>query len=210
MTDPATTFRGNDDRRADELAAKAAAGSSASFERLVSLIGPRLLRYLVGRLGDTHAAEDALQETLLKAYRNLAQYDPSRSVSAWLFAIATREAVGQWRSRKAAVPLEFVDPPDASAAPVLDAMLERERREGLWATASAVLKAEQFGALWMRYVEGLAVREIADALGRSTGNVKVMLHRACRRLMDSPAVVAEPPPEAERARPAGKISIETS
>lgn len=210
MTDPATTSRCNDDRLADELAAKAAAGSSASFERLVALIGPRLLRYLVGRLGDTHAAEDALQETLIKAYRKLAQYDASRNVSAWLFAIATREAVGHWRSRKAAVPLEFVDPPDNSAAGVLEAMLEREQREGLWATAAAVLNEEQFGALWMRYVEGLAVRDIADALGRSTGSVKVMLHRACRRLMDSPVAAGAQPPEAERPSPAGKISIETS
>jgi len=210
MIDPATTTRSNDDRLADELAAQAAAGSSASFERLVTLIGPRLLRYLVGRLGDTHAAEDALQETLLKAYRHLGQYDASRSVSAWLFTIATREAVGHWRSRKASVPLEYVDSPVSSAEGALDVMLEREQREGLWTMASALLNEEQFGALWMRYVEGLAMRDIADALGRSTGSVKVMLHRACRKLMDSPAVADSLPSKALHPSPAGKISIETS
>lgn len=210
MTDPATTTRSNDDRLADELAAQAAAGSSASFERLVTLIGPRLLRYLVGRLGDAHAAEDVLQETLLKAYRHLGQYDASRSVSAWLFAIATREAVGYWRSRKASVPLEYADPPDRSAESALDVMLDREQREGLWTTASSMLNEEQFGALWMRYVEGLAMRDIADALGRSTGSVKVMLHRACRKLMDSPVVAGALPAKAGQSSPAEKFSIETS
>jgi RNA polymerase sigma-70 factor, ECF subfamily len=210
MTDPATTTRSNDDRLADELAAQAAAGSSASFERLVTLIGPRLFRYLVRRLGDAHAAEDALQETLLKAYRHMGQYDVSRSVSAWLFAIATREAVGHWRSRKASLPLEHVDPPESSAEGVLEVMLEREQREGLWSTASALLNQEQFGALWMRYVEGLTMRDIADALGRSTGSVKVMLHRSCRRLMESPAVAGARPSKAGQPGPAGRISIETS
>jgi RNA polymerase sigma-70 factor (ECF subfamily) len=210
MTDPVTTSRCDEDRLANELAAKAAAGSLASFDHLVALLGPRLLRYLVGRLGDTHAAEDALQEALLKAYCNLGRYDASRSVSAWLFAIATREAVGYWRSRKAAVPLELVDPPDNSASPVLEAMIEQEQREGIWAAALAALDAEQYGALWMRYVEGLAVREIADALGRSANSVSVMLHRACRRLMNSPAAALAPPRGPERVPPAGMLSIETS
>ncbi len=210
MTDPATIPRSREDRLADELAAKAAAGSSASFERLVALVGPRVFRYLLGRLGDTHAAEDALQETLLKAYRHLGRYDQSRSVSAWLFAIATREAVGHWRSHKASVPLEFVDPPDSSAGSVLEAMVSREQRDGVWATASAVLKAEQFGAMWMRHVEGLAMRDIADALGRSTGSVKVMLHRACRKLMESSAVIGEPSIEADRVGQATTVSVETT
>jgi len=186
-------LRSSDDQLADELAAKAAAGSSACFERLVTLMGPRLLRYLSVRTGDPHAAEDALQETLLRAYRGLDRYDPSRSVSAWLFAIASHQAVQYWRSRRQAVPLEAVASPASAGAGALDGMVADERRQGIWSAAASALSDEQYAALWMRYAEGLAVRDIAAALGRSEGSVKVMLHRACRRLMDSPSDAIEPP-----------------
>jgi len=193
--------RSEESRRADELAARAAAGSSASFERLVVLVGPRLLRFLVGRIGDAHAAEDALQETLLKAYRGLGGYDPSRSVTAWLFGIAARQAVQHWRSRKPAVPLEAADPPADAGAGALDGMVAAERREGIWAAASERLSDQQYAALWMRYAEGLAVRDIADSLGKSPGSVKVMLHRACRKLMECGSPAFEPAVETQEVQP---------
>ena len=184
--------RSEEDRLADELAAKAAAGSVESFERLVVLMGPRLLRFLVGRIGDAHAAEDALQETLIKAYRHLGQYNTSRRVSAWLFTIAAHEAVAHWRSHRKSAPLDAVDPPDASTGGALDGMVADERRQGLWAAAAEALSEQQYAALWMRYVEGLAVRDIAGALDKSPGSVKVMLHRACRKLMDCGKTGQEP------------------
>lgn len=195
------SVRSEGSRQADELAAKAAAGSSASFERLVNLVGPRLLRFLVGRIGDAHAAEDALQETLIKAYRALGRYDPSRSVTAWLFTIAARQAVQHWRSRRPAVSLDAVDAPADGAAGALDGMVEAERRQGIWAAAAAELTDEQYAALWMRYAEGLTVRDIAGALEKTEGSVKVMLHRACRRLMQCGSPAIAPAVEIQEVQP---------
>lgn len=167
----------------EELAAEAAAGSSACFEALVERLGPRLLRYLRRRVGDDHAAEDLLQEAFLKAYRNLGRYDPSRSFSTWLFTIATRLAVSHFRSRRFVASIDAVEPPDAGAGDPFEAAARAEQHENLWARARRVLSDAQFTALWLRYAEEMAIREIADATGRSVTAVKVQLHRACRKLM---------------------------
>ena len=172
------------ERSAEELAADAAAGSSACFEALVRLLGPRLLRYLHQRVRDAHAAEDLLQETFLKAYRNLGRYDPSRSFATWLFTIGTRLAASYWRSRRPAVAMEGIDPPDRRGCGPQETASRREEHARLWATASRVLSDSQFTALWLRYAEEMAIREIASVMSKSTGGVKVLLHRACRRLME--------------------------
>lgn len=183
MDSRAAGQRERDERSVEELAAEAAAGSSACFEALVQRLGPRLLRYLRQRVCDDHAAEDLLQETFLKAYRGLGRYDPSRSFATWLFTIGTRLAASYWRSRRPTVPMEKVDPPDGGDCGPLEAAARAEQRQDLWALARRALPEGQFTALWLRYAEDMAVRQIAEVTGRSVGAVKVMLHRACRRLM---------------------------
>jgi len=175
---------------AEELAAQAAAGSSASFDELVDRFGPRLLRYLRRKVRDTHTAEDLVQETLLKAYRNLERFDPSRRFSAWLFTIATRQAASWGRSRRMPVVAQAYDRPDANADNPLEAVSLREQHDDLWAQASQVLPEQQFSALWLRYAEDMSVQEIAAVLKKSTGNVKVLLHRARRKLLDRRPVPA--------------------
>lgn len=195
-------------RRDEELAADAAAGSSACFEELVTRLGPRLLRYLRRRLGDVHAAEDVLQETFLKAYRNLGRYDASRSFATWLFTIATRCATDYWRARKPAAPLDGVEPADGRQPDPLDAAARREQHDGIWQRAAGVLPAQQFTVLWLRYAEEMAVRDIAAVLGKSVVAVKVMLHRACKRVTKYTA--ARPAPTGARTRRPAGHAFETS
>ena len=172
-----------DEASADQLAAAAATGCSASFDALVERFAPRLLRYLCRRLRDLHTAEDLLQDTFLKAYRNLGRYDPSRSFSTWLFTIATRLAASYARSRRGGVPMGGIDPPDRGRpGPMAQAAL-KEAHANIWARASRELPDGQFAALWLRYTEEMSVREIAAVMGKSPSGVKVLLHRARRRLM---------------------------
>jgi RNA polymerase sigma-70 factor (ECF subfamily) len=195
-------------RSAEELAAEAAAGSSACFEALVRRLGPRLLRYLRRRVGDAHAAEDLLQETFLKAYRNLGRYDPSRSFATWLFTIATRLAASYWRSHRPGAAMGDVDPPDRRARGPLQTAALREQHANLWALAARVLPDSQYTALWLRFAEEMAVREIAAVMEKSVGGVKVLLHRGCRRLMERAAAM-EPAEERLGRGAAGEAFMET-
>ncbi len=183
MVNAAATSSGRGGRSDEQLAAAAADGSVSSFEALVDRLGPRLLRYLTGRVRDAHAAEDLVQETFLRAYRHLDRYDPSRSFSTWLFTIATRLAISHWRAKRAHVPADAVDPP----APAEDGPAEiagrRERDRGLWATARRLLSDDQYTALWFRYAEDMPVRDVAEVMGKSLSNAKVLLHRAHKRML---------------------------
>ena len=192
---------------AEQLAAQAAAGCSASFERLVETLGPRLLRFLHRRLGDRHAAEDVLQETFLKVHRNFHRYDPSRKFATWLFTIAARLAASHCRRRRRVVSIEDVDLPNDAGPGPAEIAAAREAHAGIWAVAASALSAEQFTVLWLRTVEEMTVRETAKVMGKTAVGVKVLLHRARRRLMDR-CRVGEPGAAAETPRPVrGAVEI---
>jgi len=167
----------------ETLAWRAGRGCQASFAELVRRYAPRLQAFLQRRTHDRHEAEDLVQNTLLKAYRNLAKYDDSRRFSTWLFTIASRAAVSHHRRRR----LECIqiDPP----SPVCDeAVARREQRESLWALA-AQLSEGQYQSLWLKYAEDLPIKEIARVMGKSQVCVKVLLYRArlnlAKRLNDT-------------------------
>lgn len=189
-----------DNRSAEELAAAAASGGSSDcFDMLVDRLGPRLLRYLRRKVGDVHTAEDLVQETFLKAYRNLGRYDPSRSFTTWLFTIAARLAISHARSRRPAAALGEYDPVDTGRSDPAETVARAEQHRGLWVRASRVLGGDQFSALWLRYAEEMSVRDIAGVMCRTRSGVKVLLHRARRRLMKvavPAAAAAEPAPVA--------------
>ena len=161
---------------AEELAVRARDGSRVSFDELVVRYRPGLVAFLTRRLSDAAEAEDVAQETFLRAYDHLDRYDPARPFSTWLFAIgknvATNHAVA--RSRRDA--RDQGRPGDAG-------VVDGAAASDVWQRAAAVLSPDAYRTLWLRYAQGLTVREIATELDRSSVAIKVMLFRARRRLL---------------------------
>jgi RNA polymerase sigma-70 factor (ECF subfamily) len=162
---------------AEELAVRARAGSRISFDELVTRYRPRLVAFLARRLADAADAEDVAQETFLRAYDRLDHYDPARPFSTWLFAIGKNVAANHAiaRSRR--------DARDRDSRPADAASAGDAAASDLWQRAAAILSADAYRMLWLRYAQGLTVREIATELDRSSVAVKVMLFRARRRLL---------------------------
>lgn len=170
---------------AEELAVRARAGSRVSFDELVTRYRPRLVAFLARRLADPADAEDVAQETFLRAYDRLAQFDPSRPFATWLFAIGKNVAANHAiaRSRRAARDRDS-RPADADAEAAAEAAIEDGAgASDLWQRARAILSPDAYRMLWLRYAQGLTVREVAAELDRSSVAVKVMLFRARRRLL---------------------------
>ena len=160
---------------------RAQAGCAASFEQLVALYTPRLLRFLERRTGSRHDAEDLVQETWARAYRYLYRFEGGRSFAAWLWTIAAR--LDASRRRKKALPLaEWSDDVAAAEPDAAQQLAAAETGPGLWALAERVLRPAQREALWLFYVEEMSVKEVAKILGQTTISTKVLLHRARRRL----------------------------
>jgi RNA polymerase sigma-70 factor (ECF subfamily) len=128
--------------------------------------------------GDRAAAEDVVQETMLRAWRNPQVLDQSeRSARAWLCTVARRVVIDDWRrrGRHGELPADLPESPapDATEA-ALDAQLVEQ--------ALSRLSREHREVIIECYYRGASVAEAADALGIAEGTVKSRTHYALRAL----------------------------
>lgn len=156
----------------------AQAGSVGAFTDLVRSYRERLLRFLMTRCANFADAEDALQDTLISAFRYIRTYDSRWRFSTWLYRIAIRNAA---KARTVEV-LPPGDLCDEESDPLLQCMADSET-ENLWVSARRLLSEEVFAAMWLRYAEDMSINDIAAALDRSASWTKVNLMRG-RRVLD--------------------------
>lgn len=161
-----------------------------TFDQLVHRHRAELLAYLVRLLGDVPDAEDACQETLLRAYRAYDRLPPDSNSRAWLYKIATHTALNAMKRRKReAARSADVDLDTLPARPAA----EPDHREQLRAVARAVeaLPPKQRAALMQRQFQGLSYAEIAAALGCSEASARANVYQAVKTLRAR--LVSEPP-----------------
>ena len=92
-------------------------GDEAAFRGLVEPLTRELSAYAYRMLGGYQDAEDALQETRLKAWRHLGSYEPTASFRAWVYRIATNTCLDMLRQRQRRVLPQDVGPPVAPGPP---------------------------------------------------------------------------------------------
>jgi RNA polymerase sigma-70 factor (ECF subfamily) len=131
-------------------------------------------------LGDAVDAEDAAQETFLRAYRNMKRYDSQRPFSTWLLSIAAHYCIDQIRKRRFST-LSYdetpqLDPPDLNPGPEGSLVIseDQQRVQALLAR----LNPQDRAAIVMRYWYEFSYEEIGDALSMTVSAVKSRLHRA--------------------------------
>jgi RNA polymerase sigma-70 factor, ECF subfamily len=145
-------------------------------------------------LGSLHDADDAVQETMLRAWKSSDRYEPRARLSTWLHAIATNvclTAIARRRKRPAELieDLEHLQPyPDR----LLDDLVERETVELAFITAIQLLSPKQRAVLILRDVLGWSAQEAAEALDDSVGAVTSALQRARHRMEGARRPVSAP------------------
>ncbi len=162
-----------------QLINAAKAGSADAFADLVKHYRTRLLRFLLTRCASYADAEDALQDTMIAAYRYLHSYDPRWRFSTWLYRIAIRNA----QKHRSENVVELGDLSDEESDPLLHCIAASET-ENLWVSARRVLNDDVFAATWLRYAEDMSIKDISKALDRSDSWTKVNLLRA-RKTLDT-------------------------
>jgi RNA polymerase sigma-70 factor (ECF subfamily) len=131
-------------------------------------------------LGSLHDADDALQETMLRAWKGSDRYEPRARLGTWLHAIATNvclTAIARRRARPAELTedLEHLQPyPDR----LLEDLVVRETVELAFITAIQLLPPKQRAVLILRDVLGWSAKETAEALDDSVAAVTSALQRA--------------------------------
>ncbi|SMD06149.1 sigma-70 family RNA polymerase sigma factor [Kibdelosporangium aridum] len=170
---------------------RARQGDDEAFTRLVEPLRRELHAHCYRMLGSTHDADDALQDTLIKAWRKLGSFEGRSSLRTWLYTVATRTCLDIAETRgKRAMPMD-IGP--ASEHTVLDqsaleiAWLEPypdaryEQREGVelaFVAALQHLPGNQRAALVLFEVLKFSAAEIAEIMDTSTASVNSALARA--------------------------------
>ena len=168
-----------------ELAGRAQGGDTEAFGALVELYQDRIYSFALRLLKDPAAAEEAAQETFVKAFRAIASYKPAYPFAAWLFRIAHNACMDALRSggRNVSIDTEdFPELPDAAQRPAeaVAESLDDARIEALLASLPPIYSE----ALLLQYKEDLGPAEIARVLGVPEGTVKARLFRG-RELIKS-------------------------
>jgi RNA polymerase sigma-70 factor (ECF subfamily) len=151
----------------------------ASFERLLQLLRPELLRFAQWLARDRSLAEDIVQEALLRAWRARADLKDATAARAWLLTIVRREHARLYeRKRLELVSLEEGLEADRGSPAIGDDELHELRRGIL------LLPLEYREPLVMQVLGGFSTEEIARELGLSDSAVLTRLFRARNKLRD--------------------------
>jgi RNA polymerase sigma-70 factor, ECF subfamily len=165
------------------LVVKAAAGDALAFRRLYDRHAPRLYRFLCDLMRNASAAEEALQETFVRAHTRLGTLREPEKLRAWLYGIARLVVMEQRRARRET----SLDDDDSSVAEPASlatpeqALLGRETGRAL-SVALEELKPGRRAALLLQADHELPYDEIAEVMGWSLAKVKVEIHRARAQL----------------------------
>ena len=197
--------------REDHLLHAARHGDADAFSQLIGSHRIALQAHCYRMLGSVQDAEDALQETLLNAWRALPRFEGRSSLRSWLYRIATNACLKTIERRpKRVLPIDYgpaADPHDPLAAPLVesvwlepypDAGIERhvglaspdaryEQREAVELAFVAALQnipAKQRAVLVLRDVLGFSAREVAETLEMTPAAVDTALQRAHKTVDD--------------------------
>jgi RNA polymerase sigma factor (sigma-70 family) len=146
------------------------------YQHMVYTVCHRVLR-------NAEDAEEATQDSFVKAYQHLAGFSGQAKFSTWLYSIAYRTAISHGRKRRhdtASLDDMTHHPPAEDPAPS-----DRSELRGVLDKALARLPAEDASILSFFYLEELSVEEIVTVTGLGASNVKVKLHRGRKKLLDT-------------------------
>ncbi|WP_260739072.1 RNA polymerase sigma factor [Tunturiibacter lichenicola] len=180
----------------EKLLHAAKAGSHTAFEELQKIYASRLYKCIRSITRNHEDAEDALQDTLIRAYRALPSFEGRSSLSTWLTRIAINSALMIIRKRRSRPEISLEQPLDpgeeSSLFDVIDngmnpeQLCDQEQRCDRIQHAIHRLDPTSRTTLLIRISKETPIREIAHDLDVSLASAKSRLYRARKRLTRSP------------------------
>lgn len=172
------------DETDEDLLRRIAAGDRDAFGLLYDRFAPVLFGFSLRILKDARDAEDVLQETFVKAWRDARGFDPARaSVKAWLFTITRSRALDRWRSRRS-VEQRFAGADDEALdrAGAVDGGQEAAAMRDYVGRCLGKLSENEQAVLRLAYFDGYTQEEIAALLKEPLGTVKSRTRSGLTRL----------------------------
>jgi RNA polymerase sigma-70 factor (ECF subfamily) len=169
-----------------ELVQRVLISDDIALKELVDRYLPSVYTFCLRYMGNAEDAQDAAQETFLKAWRKLRRFDTSKSLKTWLFAIAKNTATDLMRKRKSVVFSKFDTTEDsnvltdtlADPEPLPDEIFARASLASDARAALAQLPSRDRAILSLRYEEEESFEDISKILNIPANTVRSMHRRA--------------------------------
>jgi len=158
-------------------------GNSEGFGALYDHYMAPIYRFILMKVSSRQEAEDLAHDVFMSAWQNIHSYTPQgHPFSSWLYQIARNKVIDHYRLKKPTADIENID---SSFIKVLDASEQNiDFGFNLVKVRQAITKLtpDQQDVVIMRFIEDLTHQEIAAALERSEGAVRLLQHRAINNL----------------------------
>jgi RNA polymerase sigma-70 factor (ECF subfamily) len=169
-----------------ELIEQVQSGDLEAYGEVVRAYQDSVFNVCLRILGNVQEAEDLAQEAFLRAYRNIAHYDPTRPFGPWMRVLAANLCYNHLnKARLQRVPLEEergLPPEDSGRGP--EALLElTQEYQDLYGKIWQLPETQRI-ALELRHFQGLSYQEMADAMDLPLNTVRSHLYRARRKLAE--------------------------
>ena len=169
----------------ENLIQSAVRGGASAFGQLYDFYQPKIYRFILVKVGQREEAEDLTHQVFLNAWQNIKNYR-SRGFpfSSWLYRIARNQVIDYYRARREMTSIDQMDPEYFIAPAIQHFTVEKDLE--LEKIFGAVRKLEPVyqDVVMMRFVEDLSIKETAGAIGKSEGAVKLIQHRAIKKLQE--------------------------
>ncbi|OPA73353.1 RNA polymerase sigma factor SigW [Paenibacillus selenitireducens] len=168
------------------LALLARKGDQRAFAELVELYKDKIFHLAYRMLNNRHEAEDVVQDTFLRVYKNLERYDENQKFSTWIYRIGTNLCIDRLRKRKPTYSLDaemndqegidgYAMIPSEDRTPETEYMLSETQQMIRQAIDS--LPAKYKTVMVLRYMQELSLQEISDVLDMPVTTIKTRVHR---------------------------------
>ena len=170
----------------NRLARLALKGDQQAFAELVDLYQDKLYHMAYRMLSNRQEAEDVVQDTFLRVYKNLDRFDETLKFSTWIYRIATNLCIDRLRKRKPIYSLDAESQdyegldgysmiPSDDKTPESELILSDTQR--IIHQAMESLPPKYKSVMMLRYIQDLSLQEVGDILGMPVTTIKTRVHR---------------------------------
>jgi RNA polymerase sigma-70 factor (ECF subfamily) len=168
-----------------KLILEAKGGEAEAFGRLYDYYLPAIYRFILLKVSQREEAEDLTHQVFLKAWTGISGYsEKGLPFSSWLYRIARNLVIDSYRRSRPVISIdeEFVSEKLIFKPNILS--IDDKKDIALIMSLLKQLKDIERDVIIMRFVEDLSVKEVSEATNKSEGAVKLIQHRAIKRLKE--------------------------
>ncbi len=162
----------------------AVGGDIEAFGRLYDIFADRIYRHIYYRTSNIEDARDLTQEVFIKAWQALPRYKRSKTpFLGWLFTISHNRVIDYYRTKKDYAYLDneiIMEDCEGSPEKLVEAKFDQQEVR----RAILQLPEKQQQVILMSFIEGFGYSEIAAALNKTEGNIRVIVHRALKKMRE--------------------------